>query len=181
MKTPKEIPQELKSAVDAYLMARTLAECEREKVDAIERRVLETANYYSAPSMREPGEPTHPIKDPKDSWLMEENEFRDYLMDVRAELEKAGYEIEQQGPNRCSYRCPACSAEYLQTQTEWLVIEACARMMGDKSPETMNDRLLCHAPGLETRKKFLDLAVRLVVNFPGFKSPLPRYVEKATA
>lgn len=35
--------------------------------------------------------------------------------------------------------------------------------------------------GLETRKKFLDLAVRLVVNFPGFKSPLPRYVEKATA
>ena len=181
MKIPKELPQELKSAVDAYLMARTLAECEREKVDAIKRRILETANYYSAPSMREPGEQPRPIKDPKDSWLMDENEFHDYLMDVRAELEKAGYEIEQQGPNRYSYKCPAGSAEYLQTQTEWMVIEACARMMGDKSPETMNNRILCRENGLETRKKFLDLAVSLVVNFPGFKSPLPRYVENATA
>ena len=49
MKTPKELPQELKSAVDAYLIARTLAECEREKVDAIEREILATANYYDSP------------------------------------------------------------------------------------------------------------------------------------
>ena len=181
MKMPKQLPQELKSAVDAYLIARALAECERAKVDEIERRILATANYYSAPSMRAPGEPPRPIKDPKESWLLEESEFHDYLLDVRAALEKAGYEIEQQGPNRYSYSCPACSAEYLQLQAEWMVIEAGARMFGDKEPKTMNNRLLCDAKGLERRKKFLDLVVGLVVNFPGFVSPLPRYVENATA
>ena len=172
MKTPKHLPQELKSAVDAYLMARALAETERAKVDAIQRRILETADYWTGPKMRTPGEQPRPVKDPKDTWLMAESEFHDYLSDVRMELEKAGYEIQQQGEHFWSYFCPALSAESLQRDAENLVIEATARMIGHAKP---------HAPGLETRQKFIDLAVGLVVNFPGFKSPLPRYVEKATA
>ena len=181
MNIPKNLPQELKSAVDAYLMARALAECEREKVDAIQRRILETANYYTSATCRAPGEHPRPVKDPKESWLMDESEFHDYLSDLRMELQKAGYQIEQQGEHFWSYFCPALSAESIQRDAENLVIEACARMIGDKTPETMNNRLLCHAPGLETRKKFLDLAVGLVVNFPGFVSPMARYVENATA
>lgn len=179
MKTPKTIPQELKSAVDAYLMARALAECERAKVDAIQRRILETADYWTGPTFRTNGEPSRPIKDPKESWLMEESEFHDYLSDVRIELQKAGYQIEQQGEHFWSYFCPALSAESLQRDAENIVIEATARMVGHAEPEKMNHLLLCHSPGLETRKRFIDLAVGLVVNFPGFKSPLPRYVENA--
>lgn len=181
MKTPKTLPQELKSAVDAYLIARALAECERANVDAIQRRILETANYYSGIKFRNAGEPPRPIKDPKDSWLMEESEFHSYLSDVRMELQKTGYQIEQQGEHFWSYFCPALSAESLQRDAENLVIEAMARMIGHAEPEKMNHLLLCHSPGLETRQRFIDLAVGLVVNFPGFKSPLPRYVENATA
>jgi len=164
MNIPKNLPQELKSAVDAYLMARALAETERAKVDAIQRRILETADYWT-------------VKDPKESWLMDENEFHDYLSDVRRELEKAGYEIETQGEHYWNYFCPALSAESLQRDAENLVIEATARMIGHAKPEEMNHLLLCHAPGLETRQKFIDLAVGLVVNFPGFKSPLPLGVQ----
>jgi len=181
MNIPKNLPQELKSAVDAYLMARALAETERANVDAIQRRILETADYWTGPTCRAPGEHPRPVKDPKDSWLMEENEFHDYLSDVRRELEKAGYEIETQGEHYWNYFCPALSAESLQRDAENLVIEATARMIGHAKPEEMNHLLLCHAPGLETRQKFIDLAVGLVVNFPGFKSPLPRYFENATA
>ena len=47
-----KITPALKSSVNAYLMARAFAETEREKVDTIQREILETAAYYSDPNLQ---------------------------------------------------------------------------------------------------------------------------------
>ena len=45
--TPNNITQGVKSSVNAYLLARTHAELQRERVDKIQRDILETAEYYT--------------------------------------------------------------------------------------------------------------------------------------
>jgi len=167
--TPK-VTYAVKSAVNAYLLARTSAELHREKVDKIQRGLLEDTPYYTAEKYLIRGRTEKErITDPKDTWLMSDEESFDYLVDLKHELIKAGYKIESEpGSAENSYSCPALSAEYLQTQTQWLVIDTAAEMLGEK--EGFRDSLLC--AGLEKYNQFIDLVVKMVVNMPDFKNPL---------
>lgn len=64
--------------------------------------------------------------------------------------------------------CPALVAEHTQREAEWALIAAAEEFM----PGVTNDRLLCGTKtegGLETRRKYLDLMIGLVVNSPGYK------------
>jgi hypothetical protein len=109
------------------------------------------------------------IVDPKLTYLLSDEESVDYLLDLKDELVKAGYDIKPiEGEPEHSYYCPALTAEHLQTKTEHLVIDSMAEMLGEKSD--FGHRLLC--AGLDKYKQFLDLAVKFVVNSPGFKNPL---------
>jgi hypothetical protein len=171
--TRPQVTQDVISSVNAYLLARTHAEVLTEKVTAIKRDILATANYYPDPEhVRRGLEPNEPVTDPEYDWLLRDDEFHDYLIELKARLIAAGYVINPiPGEPEYSYYCPALTAESLQRETEILLIESAAEMMGEEKPEEFNNRLLCHASGLETRQKFIDLVVKLVVNMPGYKAP----------
>jgi len=168
--TPQDMPQSVKSAVNAYLMARTYAECEKEKVDSIALELLTTAKYYTDPKFitRARMKSKH-ITKPKDAWMMTDSEHIDYLIDLKHALRKAGYEIEdiKDEPDHC-YKCPALSAEYLQTQAQWLIIDTAGEMLGETGD--FQHKLLC--AGLDKYHEFIDLVVKMVVNMPDFKNPL---------
>jgi len=163
----KQPTQALKSSVNSYLMARVHAELQREKVDKIQRHLLESTSYFADAELTgRRGLPTERITDPKLTYLMKDDESVDYLLDLKAELIKAGYEIKSvEGEPEHHYFCPALVAENLQNETEHLVIDSMAEMLGEG--DDFRHKLLC--AGLDKYKEFLDLAVKFVVNSPGFK------------
>jgi len=167
---PKDITPAVKSAVNAYLLARANAELHREKVDKIAKKILSTATYYADVKHLSRGRiKSERILEHKDCWLMSEDEGHEYFVDLRYELEQSGYKIESTiGDPEWSYCCPALTAECLQTDTEHLVIDSAAEMLGED--ETFRNKLLCN--GFDSYRKFIDLVVGLVVNTPGFKNPL---------
>lgn len=163
------ITQGLKSAVNAYLMARTLAECEREKIDRLALKILETTTYRTAPDLIEKRHASERITDPGKAWMMKTEEHHDYLIALRNALQKAGYKIKSnQGDPAYSYCCPALVAESLQKDTEHLIVDTVAEMIGES--KDFGHNLICL--GLDKYYQFIDLAVRMVVNAPGFKNPL---------
>ena len=167
----KTITQNVKSAVNAYLMARTLAECEKEKVDTLAKRILETAEYYADPKFVAMGYVSNCITDPDKAWMLKTEEHHDYLIDLRKAMQTAGYKIKSKaGDPEYSYNCPALTAESMQRDTEHLIVDAMAEMIGES--DDLGYNLIC--AGLDKYYQFIDLAVKMVVNAPGFKSPLRR-------
>jgi len=167
------IPESVKSAVNAYLMARAYAEVHREKVDSIQRHLLETAKYYVDPKWKDTrsfqdGIDDERITDLKLTYLMSDSESKDYFADLKAALIKAGYEIEDIPGAEGRWKCPALVAESLQRDTERLIIECASDMVN--GGENFADKLLCF--GLERYHRFIDLVVGMVVSMPGFKNPL---------
>lgn len=149
-----DVAAALMPAVDALLLATVFAQVERERVDVIQRRLLGSGRYGGN------GEP-------KDAWhqLTEEAAARYYDDCDKAQAE-AGYKLDP------GY-CPALIAEHDKIKAEWALIEAAAEFF----PGVTNDRLLCGVKGkggLETREEFLNLCIGLVVNLPGYTSPLER-------
>lgn len=168
--TASMITQDVKSAVNAYLMARTFAEVQREKVDAIQREELDVFEFYVAPEYAVRGREIERITGPDKTWLMSDKDHKAYLEGVRFELEKAGYKIQQADgtQDKHQYYCPALVAESAQRETEHLIIKAAADML--KEPKVTVHNLL--SLGLERYHEFIDLVVKLVVNAPGFQNPL---------
>lgn len=164
-----KITNGVKSAVNAYLMARTLAECEREKVDTLARGILETATYHADPKFVTRKRTSERITDPDKAWMLEAEEHHDYLLDLKKAMQDAGYIIKSipEEPEY-SYNCPALTAEHIQTKTEHLIIETTAEMLGEKDDLAHN--LIC--AGLDKYHQFIDLVVKMVVNMPGFRNPL---------
>lgn len=164
-----KITNAVKSAVNAYLMARTLAKCEREKVDSLARGILETASYHADLKFVTRERTSERITDPDKAWMLEAEEHHNYLIDLRKALQGAGYTIKSiQGEPEYSYNCPALMAEGLQMDAEHLLIEATAEMIGEKDDLVHN--LIC--AGLDKYHQFIDLVVGMIVNMPGFRNPL---------
>lgn len=164
-----KITQAVKSSVNAYLMARTHAEVHRARVDKIQRFLLNDTPYYANPDLVSRREMPERITDPKNTFLMTDDESADYLTDLKHELIKAGYNIKSiKSEPEHSYQCPALVAESLQNTTERLLIDSAAEMLGET--DDFHLRLLC--AGLGKRQQFIDLVVKLVVSMPDFKNPL---------
>lgn len=164
-----KITNAVKSAVNAYLLARTLAICEREKVNALAREILETGIYHADLKFVKREHVCERITDPDKTWMLEAEEHHDYLIDLRKAMQNAGYTIKSiPGEPEYSYKCPALTAESLQNDAEHLIIDAVAEMIGDSDDLAHN--LIC--AGLDKYYQFIDLAVKMVVNMPGFKNPL---------
>ena len=167
METPKPT-EELKRCVNSYLIARANAETHKEKVDSIKRMLLESAIYNADPEKAHRREMPERITNPENDWLLADDEFHDYLIDLKHELIKSGYDIKPiEGEPEYSYYCPALQAESIQRKTEHLVIDSCAAMLGEKND--FRHRLLC--AGIEKYQQFIDLAVKFVVNSPGYQAP----------
>lgn len=148
----------LRRDVNNYLLARTYAECKREEVDKIERQVLADDEYF-ARNFLPKGQrgPRFRVTEPKDSWLMEEDDMLRYhkrLCDIHL---AAGFADAAKG------YCPALVAEGLQTDTEHLLLDAADEYIPGISGAKFAER--------EKRQKAIDLIVGLVVNFPGYVPP----------
>lgn len=137
--------------VDELLVATAVAQVERERVDAIQRKVL-AENQYSDGSVR--------ITEPRDSWHMDDESSKAYYAELNAIHLAAGFERAADG------YCPALCAEQRQIECEWALIGAAHKYTG-----ITNNQLLCGTDekcGLEFRKEYLDLLIGLVVNSPGY-------------
>lgn len=140
---PKELVKALKPHVDTLLLATAVAEVEREKCDKIQRRLLGTGSYGGD-------------GDPKAVYLLPDEATDRYFRDLGIAYREAGYTDLEPG------HCPALIAEHLQTQAEWELIKAA----GEFFPGVTNNTLLCGVKGmggLETRQKFIDLCIGMVV------------------
>lgn len=149
----KAMAKALTGHVNTLLIAKAMAQVERERVDVIQRRVLNEQNYCGD------GER---ITDPKLTYLLDDNDANRYFATMNAIHLEAGFEDAAKG------YCPALVAETLETQAEWALISAAEEFF----PGVTNDKLLCGTAtlgGLETREKYLDLLIGLVVNAPGYK------------
>jgi hypothetical protein len=166
----KTVATELMPAVNTYLLAKAFAQLEREKVDKIQRAILNAASYYTSPEFLVDKEKISRITEPKDSWLMSTEDYRIYAAGVRRELEKEGYQINQpeDATEYWDYFCPALCAESLETDAAHAVVD----MAGERLAPDIKDfrtSLLCQS--LDSYHKFLDLAVKLTINSPGYVPP----------
>lgn len=147
----RKVAKRLTSNVNALLLARAYAELERERVDEIQRRVLDQMGY-------EKYELRHTFQLP-------DTVAKEYYERLNAIHLADGFELAAKG------YCPALCAESLQREAEWALIDAAREFF----PEVTNNGLLCGTKdkgGLELRQEYLDLLVGLVVNQPGYRSPL---------
>jgi hypothetical protein len=162
-----EITPAVMSSVTAYLLAKAYAEVERERVDAIQNKILAEAVYMADKkhSDRRGGEQR--ITEGKQAWLMSDADHRDYLETVRWDLEKAGYAIKSAGPDRWDYFCPALVSEDILRKTEWLIIDSMAEMIN--AGDGFQGKLL--SAGLKKYQDFIALTVKMVLAYPKYTPP----------
>ena len=158
MNTPKMsdlITPEIRSCVNAYLMARAYAETMRKHVDAIHREILTECPIYAD---------IHGHKDQilesKDLYLCSNEALcHDFYDESDKRLRAAKLKPDDMPHDHC----PALVAEHLQVKCEWMLLDASGKPFGFSAdtPWTM-----------EHRQQWIDLVVGLIVNQPDFKNPL---------
>ena len=154
--TQADISPAIKSAVNAVLMAHCVVEVEREKMDKIDREILQVAYFTSeqwAPRM-----PRHRITEPKENYLMNDEDAKDYFAERQKRINAMGYKL----PDG---HCPALVAESVLSDARRILIEVSVPVWGINPHQ-----LLC--AGMDKYHKYIDLICGLVVNLPGFKSPV---------
>jgi len=161
-----DITPAVKSAVNAYLMARTYAETMREAVDKIQRAVLQEYPMDVAQEWVDKGmEKEGAITEPKHTYLASDVDAKRYFAECNQRTRKAGLKPDSMPDEYC----PALVAESLLCDTEQLLARCGAEMMGHDGDEFLH-KLLC--AGMEKYHTFTDLITGLVVNLPDFKSPV---------
>jgi hypothetical protein len=157
------IARRLRRHVDNLILATALAEARRQQVDPIRREVLANydyrCNHKLGQKLNDHGER---ITDPDDLYLCEDD-CSPYYQELHERYVAMGFELPE------VRHCPALMAEHVQRLAEWALIEAAEQFF----PVT-NDQLLCGTKtkgGPETRREYLDLLVKLVVNAPGYRKP----------
>jgi len=170
--TEKDVTQEVKSAVNAYLLARAHAEIMRNAVDKIQREILKevplTNGFYETEGRRNRKEAGELITDPDDTWLCTNDaQVEDYYL----ECDKREREVGIKPDDMPTTHCPALVAEEIQRKTERLIISNAAEMLHlEFDGEELHHRLIYH--GLDKYHEFIDLVEKLVINLPDFKNPL---------
>lgn len=148
--------KKLTPAVKLVLIAKTIFNAERERVDKIMRDELEKNVYWSK---EYPEIPRYRITEPGDFMMDEEGSAIFYPLLNKIHLENGFAEA-------ANGKCPALVAQgILQDAERHLVSEA-----EEFFPMTW-DRLLCGSEkmdGLKTLKTYIDLLIKTVVNHPSF-------------
>lgn len=175
MPTPKRqlpaLTAELQSAVNAYLMARAMAETLKPIIHQIEADLLQEMpiNYdpqWAEKSRRRGGELLEGrITAPDQLYLavLDSPEMTAYWDALDAKKQERFPD-----PARSKNSCPYLVADHQRIQAENLMINASASLHGHAD-------LTCDRLHGEQRKKMISLILGLVINHPQFKSPkLPR-------
>jgi hypothetical protein len=147
---PQEVAKALVEPVAELLVKMAKAQVERERVDKIQRQMLAENDFQYGEMAR--GQLSGKVTDPKDAYLMKDEDAAKYFALLNAYHLAEGYADAAKG------FCPALSAEHDQTKAEWTLIEASKKFF----PTVTNNGLLC-AGGVEARKKWLDLLIGLTL------------------
>ena len=175
--TMKDVSPELISAVNAWLLATVHHKMEKQKMDKMDAEILEDLNVYMADdfvahlsgnerkSSVVKDESGLRILDSKILYMASDETAKKFYEERSNRIEKMGYSVER------GY-CPALIADGIVMECEQLIIDASCKILGLGDGEKWKNKLLCHGDGLTTLKKWIDLCVGLVVNMPGFESPM---------
>lgn len=159
--TPADITPGLKTAVRAYLLAKVYADVEAEKMAAVNRELLAAREYFVNSHWKEDGmgeDLPERIVDRKISFLMSDADSAIFFAAHDERIKALGYDLP-------FGHCPALIAESVVRKAVDIMGECMAEMMGVKPDLFVG---LCG----EHRERFIDLAVKLVVNLPDFRNPL---------
>lgn len=158
--TPEDVTQELIDAVAAYLVLRAKAEVVREQVDTVQRQVLTDVLLCNDLEV-EFGLVRERVTEPDKVYLsQDESALNSYYGAIDTKLRELGI---KPADMQLDY-CPALVAEYEQTKAEWVLVDEAAKVLGTyEEPGQFNAALLSAKNGLETRQKFIDLTVGLVL------------------
>ena len=151
--------RELMPAANTLLLAKANAELWAERVAPVQRELLRTCKITYGNLDRE--KQGQPITDPKDSWLMGDDQAAHYFAELDAEYRRRGWLTDADGVGYC----PALMAGHLVTKAEHAMIVRAAEFI----PGLEVDVLLC--AGLEKYHKAIDLLIGLVVNHPSYRKP----------
>ena len=147
----------LKSAANAYLLARAYHETMREKVDEVYREILTEIPVYA-----DQFDHTEQILDVKNLYLCSDDEE---CKDVYAEGNKRLREMGLKPDDMPDSHCPALVAERDQRDAERAIFEAASVMLElELTGQELNNGLLCMKKGLEKRQEFIDATVGLILS-----------------
>lgn len=155
--SPKDVVKAVKPAVNALLLATVIADMERERVETIQRKLLSEQVYH--------GTDNHGTKvrvtDPKLSYWMDDVSSAKYFALLNGIHLAEGFEKAADG------HCPALTTESLKSDAERALIDVAEPFIGISNESIWNTK-----GSLEKRREYLDLLIKLVVNSPGYRSPL---------
>jgi len=164
---PKTPSHTVISAVNAYLMARAYAETMKEAVDAVYLEVLTDLPLYTDKAPGRRGGTARQILTQGDMYLSSnEAGIEQTYSEVNHILRERGIKPDDMPDGHCPY----LTADHLQTQAEWLVIDCGAEWLEIENHKDFRHKLLCN--GLDKYHQFTDLIVKMVVSQPGYKNPL---------
>ncbi|MFA5151120.1 MAG: hypothetical protein WC554_01025 [Clostridia bacterium] len=159
--TAADITPDIKTAVNAVLLARIYAKVKRADVDKIERAVLAEAPLTNGLEV-EHGLPARMITEPKETYLCTDKEIlANYYAEVNKHERQTGIKPDTM-PDDCD---PACCAEEVLRTAQHLLIKAAEPVF-----DATLYQLLC--AGLYKYREYINLLCGLVVNLPDFKNPL---------
>ncbi len=167
--TKEDLPVIIKTitpAVDALLIQMAYTEAVHEKIDPIKNEVLREMQIYTDPTYLEReclgAEPKRLIGNPEHLYLANNEDAQRYYDRMHHEYINAGFDVK---PNYC----PVLIAESDQRECEFDLIDTAYRFFGIKN----NDLLLGAngKGGVETRREYIDLLIKMVVNSPNYQAP----------
>lgn len=159
---PPKITPELKSAVETFLLAKVHLEMTRPIVEGYQRKILADMqphyrDEYTNGNGRKGNKhnPDAIITDPKDSWQMDEADFREYIDRCHHEHLAHGFRVPYE-------HCPLLIAKHELSKAQRLVLDAAQYITGIEALDFMHPTK--ERNGLENYYHAVDLTVSLVVS-----------------
>lgn len=150
---------EVRSCVNAYLIARAHAETMRKAVDEIEHQILEELPIYDT---KRPG--GRRLYRGDDLYLTDDAEA---CAGFYAEANRRERASKLKPANMGDEYCPALVAENLQRDAERLLIDTTGEPFG-----VTHEKVWCAADAAQNSKAWIDSVVGFIVRQPGYISPL---------
>lgn len=159
MHVPK-ITEELKSLALTYLKAKAYADTIRPVVVGYEKEVLARHNFTIAPRWlkyegRRKREP-RVILDPKDTYLLRDEDAKIYFEEVHEEHIKHGFKVKKD-------YCPLLIAENNARKVLKAFCEASYYLVKNVMSRDKFDDLLCCVYGVDKYDRYANLTLKLVV------------------
>lgn len=150
--TKPNITNEMKQAAKTVFMAMAFTQTIRPIVEEYQKRIIQEIKPIVADEFKQIGFTT--ITESKDSYLMNETDFKTYLTRCNEERIKAKLHVDN------VEFCPLLVAEDLQRQADRTFIDVM-----EPITHLTTDKVLCSNNGLANYKKLIDLSLRLVAPY----------------